>query len=59
MAKGKRERPNFYGMFSQNLPISTAFTAMLKMNLPQCNAIGVRMPPYLYQNTYRMLCAQP
>ena len=28
----KKERPNFYGMFSQNLPISAAFTAILKMS---------------------------
>ena len=41
----KKERPNFYGMFSQNLPISAAFTAILKIKLPQCNAIGVRTPP--------------
>ena len=41
----KKERPNFYGMFSQNLPISAAFTAILKMKLPQCKAIGVRTPP--------------
>ena len=32
-------------MFSQNLLISAAFTAILKMKLPQCNAIGVRTPP--------------
>ena len=41
----KKERPNFYKMFSQNLPISAAFTAILKMKLPQCKAIGVRTPP--------------
>ena len=41
----KKERPNFFGMFSQNLPISTAFIAILEMELPQCNAIGVRTPP--------------
>ena len=41
----KKERPNFYGMFSQNLPISTAFIAILEMELPQCNAIAVRTPP--------------
>ena len=41
----KKERPNFYGMFRQNLPNSAAFTAILKMKLPQCNAIGVRTPP--------------
>ena len=31
-------------MFSKNLPISTAFTAILKMKLPQYNAIGVHTP---------------
>ena len=36
---------NCYGMFGQNLPISAAFTPILKMELPQCNAIGVRTPP--------------
>ena len=41
----KKERPNFYGMFSQNLPISAAFSAILKTKLPQSNAIGVRTPP--------------
>ena len=41
----KKERPNFYGMFSQNLPISTAFITILEMELPQCNVIGVRTPP--------------
>ena len=41
----RKERPNFYGMFIQNLPISTVFIAILKMELPQCNAIGVRTPP--------------
>ena len=41
----KKKRPNFYGMFSQSLPMSAAFTAILKMKLPQCNAIGVRTPP--------------
>ena len=41
----KKERPNFYRMFSQNLQISTAFIVILKMELPQCNAIGVRIPP--------------
>ena len=41
----KKEWPNFYGIFSQNLPISAAFTAILKMKLPQCDAIGVRTPP--------------
>ena len=43
--KPKKERPNFYGMFSQNLPNSAALTAILKLKLPQCNAIGVRTPP--------------
>ena len=40
----KKERPNFYGISSQHLPNSAAqaFTAILKMKLPQCNAIGVR-----------------
>ena len=38
----KKKRPNYYGIFSQTLPISTAFTAILKITLPQCNAIGVR-----------------
>ena len=38
----KKERPNFYGMFRQSLLNSAAFTAILKMKLPQCNAIGVR-----------------
>ena len=47
MVKVKKERPNFYGMFSQNLPNSAAFTAILEMKLPQCNAIGVRTPPGL------------
>ena len=41
----KKERPNFNGIISQNLPKSAAFTALLKMKLPQCNAIGVRTPP--------------
>ena len=41
----KKERPNFFGMFSQNLPISTAFIAILEIELPQYNAIGVRTPP--------------
>ena len=41
--EGKQERPNFYGMFSQNLPISD--DAILKMKLPQCNAIGMLTPP--------------
>ena len=41
----KKEGPNFYGMFRQNLPISAAFTAILKMKLPQCKAIGVRTAP--------------
>ena len=41
----KKEQPNFYEMFSQNLPNSATFTAILKLKLPQCNAIGVRTPP--------------
>ena len=41
----KKERPNFSGMFSQNLPISAAFSVILKTKLPQSNAIGVRTPP--------------
>ena len=40
----KKERPNFYGMFSQNLLISAAFTAIMNLSLPQCNAIRVRTP---------------
>ena len=40
----KKERPNFYGMFSQNLPISATFIAILKITLPQCNTNGVRAP---------------
>ena len=43
--KRKKERPNFNGMVSQNLPIFATFTAILKMKLPQCNAIGVRTTP--------------
>ena len=45
VSERKKKRPNFYGMFSQNLPISAAFTAILKITLPQCNVIGVRTPP--------------
>ena len=30
-----------FDMFSQNLPISASFAAILKITLPQCNAIGV------------------
>ena len=41
----KKERPNFYGMFRQSLLNSAAFTAILKMKLPQCNVMGVRTPP--------------
>ena len=37
----KKQRPNFYGMFGQNV----AFTAILKMKLPWCNIIGVCTPP--------------
>ena len=44
MVKEKKERPNFYGMFSQNLPISATFIAILKITLPQCNTNGVRAP---------------
>ena len=43
----KTERPNFYEMFSQNLPNFAAFTAIFKVKLPQCYAIGVRTPPGL------------
>ena len=46
----KKERPNFYGMFSQNVPISNAFIAILEMELPQCNAIGVRTRPAMPQS---------
>ena len=45
----KKERPNFHGMFRQNLPNSAAFTAILKLKLPQCNAIGVGTPPGFVQ----------
>ena len=31
-------------MFSQNLPISATFIAILKITLPQCNTNGVRAP---------------
>ena len=41
----KKEHPNFYGMFSQNLPISGTFTAVLKITLLQCDVIRVRAPP--------------
>ena len=41
----KKERPNFYGMFSQNLLNSAAFASILKMKLPQCNPIRVRTLP--------------
>ena len=41
----KKKWPNFYGIFSQTPHIFTAFTAILKITLPQCNAIGVRTPP--------------
>ena len=40
----KKEHPIFYGISSQNLLISAAFSAIFKMKLPQCNAIGVRTP---------------
>ena len=46
----KKERSNFYGMFSQNVPISNAFIAILEMELPQCSAIGVRTPPAMPQS---------
>ena len=45
----KKERPTFYEMFSQNLPNSAAFTAIWKLKLPQCNAIGVGTPPGFVQ----------
>ena len=41
----KKQRPNFYGMVGQNLPIFAAFTAILKISRPQCNVVGVRTPP--------------
>ena len=44
-SKRKKEQPNFYEMFGKNLPYSAAFTAILKLKLPQCNAIGVSTPP--------------
>ena len=40
----KKERPIFYGMFSQNLPISATFIAILKVTLTQFKTIGVRTP---------------
>ena len=43
----EKERPNFYGMFRQNLRNSAALVAILKMKLPQCNVIGLRTPPAL------------
>ena len=51
----EKERPNFYGMFRQNLPNSAALTAILKMKLPQCNAIGLRTPPALNASFHRFL----
>ena len=54
----KNGRPNFYGMFGQSLPISASFTAILKMKLPQCNAIGVRTPPGPYLNVARYWMTQ-
>ena len=51
----KKERPNFYGKFSQNLPNSAAFSAILKLELPQCNVIGVRTPPACAPNLLRSL----
>ena len=47
MVKGKRSGVFFTECSVKNLPISAAFTAILKMKLPQCNAIGVRTPPGL------------
>ena len=47
--KRKKKRPNSYGMFNQNLPISAAFPAILKITRPQCNAIGVRKPSVFKQ----------
>ena len=55
----KKELFNFYGMFSQSLPISAAFTAILKMKLPQCNAIGVRTPPGMLRLSVNNWTAQP
>ena len=43
----EKERPNFYGMFRQNLRNSAALVAILKMKLPQCNVIGLRTRPAL------------
>lgn len=43
----KKERPNFCGIFLQNLLISTDFTATIKVTLPLCNGIGVRPLPGL------------
>lgn len=40
----KKKWPNFNGMFGQNRPISAAFTAILNITLPQCNAIRVCTP---------------
>ena len=37
----KKERSNFYGIFIQNLLISTVFIAILKMELPQCNKLAM------------------
>ena len=51
----KKERSKFYGMSSQNLPISAAFTTILKMKLPQCNAIGVCIPPVRQPSLYQTL----
>ena len=51
----EKERPNFYGMFRQNLPNSATLTAILKMKLPQCNAIGLRTPPALNASFHRFL----
>ena len=43
----KKKQPNFYGIFSQTLPISTSFTTILKIMLSQLNA---RTPPGFGQN---------
>ena len=56
MVKEKKERPNFYGMFSQNLPISATFIAILKITLPQCNTTECAHPMVL--NVVRYL-AEP
>ena len=45
MVERKRNGLPFTECFSQNLPISVAFTAILKIKFPHCNAIGVHTPP--------------